>query len=73
MNTHIAPEFTALNAIAAVMIGILYIAISSLIPEPNRQKISAVIIAGAGAVYWSSGLGIWEYIFASAMLFRNVK
>jgi hypothetical protein len=73
MNTHIIPEFTILNASAAVIIGFMYIAISSFISEPNRQKISAVIIAGAGAVYWNGGLGIWEYVFASAMLFMAFK
>ncbi len=67
------PEFTLVNAIAAIAIAFIYIAISSLAKEPNRQKISAVIIAGAGAVYWSGGLGIWEYVFATAMLFMAFK
>ena len=59
MNPHIVPEFTLLNALAAVAIAIIYITLSSLIKEPNRQKISAIIVAGAGGVYWSGGLGMW--------------
>jgi Family of unknown function (DUF6010) len=73
MNPHIVTDFGLINAIAAVMIALLYITISSLANEPNRQKISAVIIAGAGSVYWSGGLGIAEYIFATAMLFMAFK
>jgi Family of unknown function (DUF6010) len=70
---HIIPEFTIVNAIAAVGIAIVYISVFSLVKEPNRQKINAVIIAGAGAVYWSGGLGVLEYVFASAMLFMAFK
>jgi hypothetical protein len=73
MNPHIVPDFGLINAIAAAIIALVYITISSLASEPNRQKISAVIIAGAGAVYWSGGLGISEYIFATAMLFMAFK
>ncbi len=73
MGTHLIPEFTIINALAAVVIAFVYITISSLIDEPNRQKISAVIIAGAGSVYWSGGFGIAEYLFATAMLFMAFK
>jgi hypothetical protein len=73
MNPHIVPDFGLINAIAAAIIALVYITISSLASEPNRQKISAVIIAGAGAVYWSGGLGISEYIFATVMLFMAFK
>jgi Family of unknown function (DUF6010) len=73
MDTHSTPEFTIINALAAVVIAFVYIGISSLANEPNRQRISAIIIAGAGAVYWSGGLGIAEYVFATAMLFMAFK
>ncbi|MCY1537705.1 hypothetical protein D9M68_732130 [compost metagenome] len=45
----------------------------SLVEEPHRQRINAIIIAGAGAVYWSGGLGIWEFVFGSVMLFIAFK
>lgn len=75
MNTfnHIVPEFTIINALAAVLIAFVYITIMSFVKEPNRQKINAIIIAGAGAVYWSGGLGVWEFIFGSLMLFVAFK
>ena len=73
MNTHIIPEFGLINALAAVLIAFIYIAIFSLVPEPNRQKINAVVIAGAGSVYWSGGFGVAEYLFATLMLFVAFK
>jgi hypothetical protein len=67
------PEFTYINAMAAVAIAFIFITVMSLVKEPNRQKINAIIIAGAGGVYWSGGLGIWEFIFGSVMLFVAFK
>jgi len=66
---HILPAFTLINALAAVAIAFVFIKIMSLVKEPNRQKINAIIIAGAGGVYWSGGLGLWEFAFGSLMLF----
>ncbi|WDF66968.1 DUF6010 family protein [Sphingobacterium oryzagri] len=75
MNTHqhIVPEFTSVGALAAVIIAIVFIAIMSCIREPFRQKINALLIAGAGAVYWSGGLGAWEFVFSTIMLFIAFK
>ncbi len=73
MINHVVPNFTIINALSALAIAVVYITIFSLVKEPNRQKINAVIIAGAGAVYWSGGLGIWEYLFATTMLFMAFK
>lgn len=69
MNTHQIPEFTALNALAAVGIALIYITLSSLLKEPDRQKFSAIMIAGAGAAYLSGGLGVWEFPFCALMTF----
>ena len=67
METHSVPDFTMVNAAAAVLIALVYIAISSLIKEPHRQKYNAIIIAGAGAAYLSGGLGLWEFAFCAIM------
>jgi len=73
MTNHIVPDFTITAAIGAVVIAFIYIALSSFVKEPNRQKLSAIIVAGAGAVYWSGGLGVWEFVFGSVMLFVAFK
>jgi hypothetical protein len=70
---HIIPEFTIVNALAAVAIALIYITIFSLVKEPKRQTINALVIASAGAVYWSSGLGIGEFPFGISMIFIAYK
>lgn len=72
-NSHIVPEFTMINVLAAVLIAFGFILLMSLVKEPNRQKINAILIAGAGSVYWSGGLGVWEFAFGSLMLFIAFK
>lgn len=68
-----AGGFSILNIVGATAIGCVYILLSSLIKEPVRQKISAILVAGAGSVYWNAGLGLWEYLFAAVMLFTAFK
>lgn len=61
MNTHTMPPFTLSIMFGAVLIALIFIMLFSLIKEPVRIKASALLIAGAGAVYWSGGLGVWEF------------
>jgi hypothetical protein len=52
-----------------VLIALVVISIFSFVKEPYRQKINALGIAAAGAVYWSGGFGVWEFPFGPLMLF----
>ncbi|OJV46269.1 MAG: hypothetical protein BGO40_09060 [Chryseobacterium sp. 39-10] len=72
-SAHVVPDFTLLSSIVAVLIAIAFIVVMSFVREPARQKINAIIIAGAGSVYWNSGLGVWEFLFGSIMLFVAFK
>jgi drug/metabolite transporter (DMT)-like permease len=50
------PDVTAvLGVVGPIVVGLVYIALASLFPEPTRQKVNAVVLAGAGAVYISGG------------------
>ncbi len=62
MESHVIPSFHAADAILAVAIAIVFIVVSSLIQEPYRRKIMAILLAGASAAYLSGGgLGKWEF------------
>jgi len=37
------------SVVAPVVVGLVYIAVVSVVPEPARQKVNAVVLAGAGA------------------------
>ena len=73
MEQHVVPSFTILNAVAAVIIALIYIALSSVLKEPTRQQVSAVIIAGAGAAYFRGGFGGAEMAFCTVMTFVAFK
>lgn len=68
-----AKEFTLMTAVGAIIIAGLYITIFSLVKEPNRQIINALIIAGAGATYWSGGLGLYEFPLGVMMIYLAFK
>ncbi|WP_340237413.1 DUF6010 family protein [Emticicia soli] len=67
------PESIFMTALGAVLIASVYIMLFSLVKEPNRQIINALIIAGAGATYWSSGLGYFEFPLGVIMIFLAFK
>ena len=53
-----------------LLIGVLYVCASSLIREPHRRRLNAIMVAGAGAAYLSGGgLGIWEFAFTTALTY----
>lgn len=55
---------------APLLIGVLYVCVSSLIREPYRRRFNAIMLAGAGAAYLSGGgLGIWEFAFTAVMTY----
>ena len=56
--------------ISAVLIGVLYVLVNSLIAEPHRRRLNAIMVAGAGAAYLSSGaFGPWEIAFTAAVTY----
>ena len=73
MELHIIPPFTFLNAFAAAFIAIIYISLMSIVAEPNRQKLNAIILAGAGAAYLRGGFGAGEFAFCAVMTFVAFK
>lgn len=65
---------TVLSIVLPVIVGLVYILLSSLLTEPARQKFSAVMVAGAAAAYISSGaLGLWELAFTALVTFCAFK
>ena len=56
------------TVVAPVLVGLVYVALASLLPEPARQRVNALMVAGAGAAYISGGgLGLWELAFTTVV------
>lgn len=58
--------FSFLHIVSALGVAVVWIAAFSLLREPMRHKLSAIMIAGAGAAYLSGGLGPWELVACAA-------
>jgi hypothetical protein len=59
-----------MTVLMPLLIGVAYVLLSSLIPEPHRRRFNAVMVAGAGAAYLSGGdLGVWEFPFVGVMTY----
>ena len=55
-----------------IFVGLVWIGAFSLMKEPLRQRLSAIVIAGAGAAYLKREFGIWEFA-ARALHFSSVR
>ncbi|MEV7098723.1 DUF6010 family protein [Amycolatopsis sp. NPDC051045] len=59
-----------LEILAPILIGLVYVLLSSLVPEPHRRRFNAVLVGGAGAAYLSGGaLGPWELVFCAVLTY----
>jgi len=56
---------TIVDVLAPIVIALVFIALTSLIREPQRRDFNAILVAGAGAAYLGAGLGIWEFVYTS--------
>ena len=59
---------TPVQWVMQVVIAMVFISLVSLIKEPARKKFMAILIAGAGSVYWTGGFGPWEMPFGALLL-----
>jgi hypothetical protein len=54
----------------ALLAGVAYVCLNSLLPEPARRRFNAVMAGGAGAAYLSGGgLGPWEFAFTAVVTY----
>ncbi len=59
--THPVIVLSTAQRISPLFVGLIWICLFSLMKEPLRQRLSAIMMAGAGAAYLSGGLGVWEF------------
>lgn len=56
--------------VSAVLVGIVYTLLNSFLAEPQRRSFNAIMVAGAGAAYLSSGaFGPVELVFTAAVTY----
>ena len=62
------PAIGPLNIIAPIIVSGVFIALTSLLREPTRHQFSALMIAGAGFVYFGGGFQYWEVAYGALFL-----
>ncbi len=66
---HTVAPLTTPQLLSPLGVAVLWIGCFSLMKEPLRQKLSALMICGAGAAYLSGGLRIWEFVACALFTF----
>jgi hypothetical protein len=59
------PPVSELNFIGPAIGGIIFVLLMSLVPEPKRRRLNAILVAGTAGVYISGGFGVWELLYAA--------
>jgi len=54
---------TVMDVLGPMIGACVLVVVMSLVREPTRRTLNAVIVAGASGVYLSGGFGIWEMLY----------
>jgi len=54
---------TVMDVLGPVIGACAFVLVMSLVREPTRRTLNAVIVAGASGVYLSGGFGFWEVVY----------
>jgi hypothetical protein len=60
---HEAPAVHAMNLVGPLLAAGVFVSLMSLVKEPARRNLNAILAAGAAGVYLSGGFGIWELAY----------
>jgi hypothetical protein len=70
-------SMTLMDVLGPAMAACVFVLIMSLVREPARRTLNAVIVAGASGVYLSGGgFGIWELVYpvvVTPVVFRSLQ
>jgi uncharacterized protein DUF6010 len=72
---HPAP-LAVMDYVGPALGALLFVAVMSLVAEPTRRTLNAIILAGASGVYLSGGFGLWELVYpviGTAIGFRALR
>lgn len=73
MNT---PPLQTMNYLGPVIGALAFVLAMSLVEEPRRRNLNAVLVAGTCGVYLSGGFGLWELLYpivATPLIYRGLQ
>jgi hypothetical protein len=60
---HEVPILRAMDVIGPLLAAGVFVAVMSLVREPVRHNLNAVLFAGSALAYLSGGFGVWELVY----------
>src|SRR5215471_11391413 len=72
---HLVP-LVVMDYVGPALGALLFVGVMSLVAEPSRRTVNAIILAGASGVYLSGGFGVWELtypVIGAAIGFRALR
>jgi Family of unknown function (DUF6010) len=69
-------SMTLMDVLGPAIGACVFVLIMSIVREPTRRTLNAVIVAGASGVYLSGGFGIWEIVYpvvATPVVYRALQ
>jgi uncharacterized protein DUF6010 len=60
---HSLPPLLVMDYVGPIVGAVIFVLIMSLVAEPTRRSLNAILVAGANGVYLSGGLGPWELLY----------
>lgn len=73
---HHAPPIHIADVLGPLAAALVFISVMSLVREPARRHLNAILVAGAAGVYLSGGLGPWELVYpipAAAVAYLGLR
>jgi hypothetical protein len=73
---HTAPPLVVMDYVGPALGAALFVLVMSLVREPIRRTLNAVLAAGACGVYLGGGFGLWELVYplvATPIVYRGLQ
>jgi hypothetical protein len=73
---HSPPPLALMDYVGPAVAAMIFVLIMSLVKEPTRRTLNAIIVAGAGGVYLSGGFGPWEVLYpvvVTPVVYRGLR
>lgn len=64
---------TSMDVLGPVLGAGLFVLAMSLVREPTRRTLNALLVTGASGVYLSGGLGVWELVYPMVAMPVNLR
>jgi hypothetical protein len=58
-----SPPLLVMDYAGPALAAVIFVLGKSLVTEPTRRTLNAILVAGASGVYLSGGFGLWELLY----------